>query len=202
MTTTAPGGSAAEAPSDGGASDSASSSTSDAGSGEPRSFAGKVVLHCGDSMVGGQAGLTRALEAKFKAAGAKRFISDSWVSASISTFDQQAKFRELLARHKPDIVIVTLGANDVFVPHPDTLAPHVKGIVKRMSAGERECLWVSPPTWKKDTGVVEVIRDNVSPCKFFDARDMNIARAGDHIHPTDKGGAEWAEQVWAAHFAK
>lgn len=153
-------------------------------------------------MVGGQAGLTRALEAKFKAAGAKRFVSDSWVSASISTFDQQAKFRELLARHKPDIVIVTLGANDVFVPHPDTLSVHVKGIAKRMSDKERECLWISPPTWKKDTGVVEVIRDNVAPCKFFDARDLTIARAGDHIHPTDKGGAEWADLVWAAHFAK
>jgi acyl-CoA thioesterase-1 len=158
-----------------------------------RDLKGKTVLHCGDSMVGGAGGLTKALEAKFKAAGA-RFVHDSQVSAAISVYDKQPKLKELLARNKPDIVIITLGANEVFVPFPDSLAANVEGIVKRIAP--RECYWTGPPTWKPDTGVVRVLREHVAPCKFFDSSDMKLERAGDGIHPTDKGGAAWAEAFW------
>lgn len=159
-----------------------------------RDLTGKVVLHAGDSMVGGEQGLTKALAAKFKAEGAK-FHKDYEVSLAISTFARTPKLKQLLDKYKPDIVILTLGANDVFVPFPQTNAPHVEAIVKKI--GDRECYWISPPTWKPDTGVVEVIKEHAAPCKFFDSRNLTLKRGGDHIHPTDKGGAEWAELFWA-----
>jgi lysophospholipase L1-like esterase len=168
--------------------------------GKVRSFEGKVILHIGDSMVGGQAGLNRGLEQKFKAAGAKKYVSDTIVSLGISSFAQQPRFKQALARHSPDIVIITLGANDVFVPHPETFQSHIESIVKKASA--HECLWISPATWKKDSGIVDMIKEHAAPCKFHDSRDMDIPRAGDRIHPTDKGGAIWADKVWEAHFAK
>jgi len=159
-----------------------------------RDLTGKVVLHAGDSMVGGEQGLTKALAAKFKAEGAK-FHKDYEVSVAISTFARTPKLKGLLEKYKPDIVILTLGANDVFVPFPQTNAAHVEAIVKKI--GDRECYWMSPPTWKPDTGVVEVIKEHCAPCKFFDSRNLTLKRGGDHIHPTDKGGAEWAELFWA-----
>ncbi len=160
---------------------------------------GKRVFHAGDSMVGGEAGLSRLLHAKFKAEGAK-YQSDTVVSASLLSFNLQSRFAKGLQRTHPDIVIITLGANDVFVPSPDVLAVHVKGIVKKI--GDRECYWMSPATWKPDTGVVEVIKANAAPCKFFDSRNMDIPRGGDHIHPTDKGGAQWGEKFWTFFVAE
>lgn len=155
--------------------------------------AGKVVLHTGDSMVGGNAGLTKALETKFKAEGA-RFISDYQTSVSIMTFDHSPRLRNLLAQHKPDIVILTLGANDVFVPFPQALTANVEAIAKRIAP--RECYWMGPPTWKPDTGIVAIVRDHSAPCRFFDSSSLHLQRAGDGIHPTDKGGAEWADKFW------
>ncbi len=160
---------------------------------------GKRIFHAGDSMVGGDAGLSRLLHAKFKAEGAK-YQSDTVVSASLLTFNLQARFSKGLQRTRPDIVIITLGANDVFVPSPEVLAVHVKGIVKKI--GDRECYWMSPATWKPDTGVVEIIKANAAPCKFFDSRNMDIPRAGDRIHPTDKGGAQWGEKFWTFFVAE
>jgi acyl-CoA thioesterase-1 len=154
---------------------------------------GKVVFHAGDSMVGGEAGLNRALRTHFKELGAK-YASDTVVSASVVNFNHGTRFLRGVQRTRPDIVIVTLGANDVFVPSPAMFAAHIRGIVKKI--GDRECYWISPPTWKKDTGIVDVIKDNCAPCKFFDSRGLEVARAGDHIHPTDKGGAYWASQFW------
>ncbi|MBX3186965.1 MAG: SGNH/GDSL hydrolase family protein [Labilithrix sp.] len=160
----------------------------------PPPLAGKTVLHVGDSMVGGQWGLTRALEQKFAAEGAK-LVRDSKVSESIISYDKSSKLKELLAKHHPDIVIVTLGTNDVFVPYPASMAANVQSIVKRI--GNRECWWMGPPTWKPDTGIVQVLRDNVAPCKFFDSSSLKLQRAGDGIHPTDRGGADWANSFWA-----
>jgi acyl-CoA thioesterase-1 len=158
------------------------------------SLSGKTVLHVGDSMVGGEWGLTRALHDKFDKEGAK-FVRDYKVSESIVSFDKSSKLKELLAKHKPDIVILTLGTNDVFVPYPAALAPNVQNIVKRM--GSRECYWMGPPLWKPDTGIVGVIRDNAAPCTFFDASNLKLARGHDGIHPTDKGGSDWADSFWA-----
>jgi len=171
----------------------------DAGGADPQpaapstSLTGKTVLHVGDSMVGGNWGLTRALDQKFTAEGAK-FIRDYKVSESIISYDKSPKLKELLAKHKPDIVILTLGTNDVFVPYPASMAANVQSIVKRI--GSRECYWMGPPTWKPDTGIVQVIKDNAAPCKFFDGTNLKLERGHDGIHPTDKGGQEWATNFW------
>ena len=176
--------------------DAAATGTKDAAPELPphRDLTGKVVLHAGDSMVGGEGGLTKALAAKFKGEGAK-FVRDYEISVSIGTYARTPRLRNLLEKHKPDIVILTLGANDVFVPFPQTFAGPVESIVKKI--GDRECYWMSPPTWKPDSGIVEVIKEHAAPCKFFDSRNLTLRRAGDHIHPTEKGGADWAELFWA-----
>jgi acyl-CoA thioesterase-1 len=156
-------------------------------------LAGKTVLHVGDSMVGGKGGLSKALEQRFTGEGA-RLVRDYKVSESIVSYDKSTKLKALIAKHHPDIVIVTLGTNDVFVPFPATMAGNVRNIVGRI--GPRECYWMGPPTWKPDTGIVQVLRDNVAPCKFYDSSSLKLQRAGDGIHPTDRGGAEWAASFW------
>lgn len=173
--------------------------TADAGAAEavaaapPASLAGKTVLHVGDSMVGGTLGLTRALEQRFTAEGAK-LIRDYKVSESIVSYDHSPKLKSLVEKNRPDIVIITLGTNDVFVPYPASMAGNVRNIVKRV--GTTECYWMGPPTWKPDTGIVQVLKDNVAPCKFFDSSNLKLQRAGDGIHPTDRGGADWATSFW------
>ena len=159
----------------------------------PPPLTGKTVLHVGDSMVGGNFGLTRALDQRFSAEGAK-FIHDYKVSESIVSYDHSPKLKSLMEKNRPDIVIITLGTNDVFVPYPASMAGNIRNIVKRV--GATECYWMGPPTWKPDTGIVQVLKDNVAPCRFFDSSNLKLQRAGDGIHPTDRGGADWATSFW------
>jgi acyl-CoA thioesterase-1 len=160
----------------------------------PRDLHGKTVLHAGDSMVGGNGGLAKALGRYFTGEGA-RFVRDAEVAVSIRKYSQAPRFRRLLDHYKPDIVILTLGANDVFLPYPEYFGAYVESIVK--TVGPRECYWVGPPTWKPDTGIVGVIRAHAGSCKFFDSSALDIARAKDRIHPNDEGGATWAEHFLA-----
>lgn len=166
--------------------------TARADAGAP-SLAGKTVLHVGDSMVGASGGLAKAMEARVTAAGA-RYVRDAKVSESIVSFDRSSRLTDLLAEHAPDVVIVTLGTNDATVPHPQAYAPNVRSIVKRL--GARECYWMGPPLWRPDTGIVAMLRENVGPCRFFDASKLDIGRQGDGVHPTGSGGAKWAAHFW------
>jgi lysophospholipase L1-like esterase len=167
---------------------------------EPRArpLAGKKVLHVGDSMVGGAWGLTRALDAKLSAEGAK-LIHHTKVSESLTSFDKSSTLRDLLRAHEPDIVIINLGANDALVPHPEVFVKSVQNIVRRV--GDRECWWIGPPMWKKDTGIVDVIRDNVGSCHFFDSSDLELDRASDGIHPNERGAAKWADAFFGVFVA-
>jgi lysophospholipase L1-like esterase len=151
----------------------------------------KTVVHMGDSMVGG--GLCKALAPKFKAEGTK-FVRDVVESTSIIAFDESDRVPTLMKRYNPDLVLVTLGANDVFNDHPEFETKHIESIVKKI--GHRDCVWIGPPLWKGDRGLVEVLRTHVAPCRFYDSQHLTLQRAGDGIHPTEKGGQVWADAFW------
>jgi lysophospholipase L1-like esterase len=151
----------------------------------------RLVVHTGDSMVGG--GLCKALAPKFKAEKTK-FIRDVWESASITKFDESDRIPTLMKKYDPDLVLLTLGANDVFNDHPEYEAKHIESIVKKI--GHRDCIWIGPPLWKGDKGLVETIREHAAPCRFYDSQHLVLQRAGDGIHPTEKGGEVWADAFW------
>lgn len=159
----------------------------------PPALTGKKVLVAGDSMVGGNFGLAAALEPKFKAEGAK-LVHFTKVSETVASFDKH--MTELLAYHDPDILFITLGSNDVTVPFPQAYLPNIQSIAKKV--GKRECWWIGPPTWKPDSGIVALIRDNAAPCKFFDSSNLKLERTTDGIHPTTVGAGQWADKLWVA----
>jgi lysophospholipase L1-like esterase len=158
---------------------------------EPEAKHYRLVVHTGDSMVGG--GLCKALAPKFKEGGTQ-FIRDVWESASLVAFAESDRLPKLVKKYDPDLVLLTLGANDVFDKHPDNMIRYIETIVKKV--GKRDCIWIGPPLWKGDYGLVDVIREHSAPCRFYDSSDLKLQRAGDGIHPTEKGGAVWADAFW------
>ena len=55
-----------------------------------------------------------------------------------------------------------------------------------------------PVSWKKDTGILDVVRANVAPCVYFDSDALvgDVPRQRDHIHPSAEGGARWADALF------
>ncbi len=154
---------------------------------------GTAVLHIGDSFA--QAGFAKALKPKFKALGVRYEVR---AEDSTYTTTWAGRMELLVANTQPDLVIINLGANEVANIDPSAHAPAIRRIVK--SIGGRPCVWVSPPSWRKDTGIQDVIRQSSAPCRYFDSDKLvhePIPRQHDHIHPTDAGGAIWADAFWA-----
>jgi hypothetical protein len=107
------------------------------------------------------------------------------------------KMERLVADMQPDLVLINIGANEVSNIDPPAHAPAIRRLVKAI--GGRPCVWISPPLWRKDTGIIDVIRENSAPCRFFDSDLLvhePIPRTSDKIHPSIKGGAVWAAAFW------
>jgi hypothetical protein len=150
-------------------------------------------LHIGDSFT--LAGFAQALRPRMNALKARYEVRSEQSSYTIGW---AAKLERLVSDTQPDLVLITLGANEVSNVNPEGHAFAVRRIARII--GDRPCVWISPPLWRKDTGMIDVIRRNSAPCRFFDSDRLvpgPIPRQSDKIHPNAEGGAMWADAFWA-----
>lgn len=158
---------------------------------------GAWVLHVGDSFV--HAFFQQSLRPRFAATGAQ-YVVDATTATYTTTWAGDPDLAKWLAR-RPSLVLVTLGANEVEMPVPQEHARAVERLVREIAAASPSCVWITPPMWKKDTGILQVIHDHASPCLFFDS-DAVLGgltpdeRQRDRIHPNERGGARWAGVFW------
>lgn len=155
--------------------------------------AGTRILHLGDSFADAlgvplgkrlrDAGLTSTL--KFKTAS---YIPNWAHSPDVGRY---------LERYDPDLVLITLGSNEMEIPEPKDRIRPIQALVARL--GGRPCVWITPPLWKRDTGLVAVLRDHVAPCRFLESDRLvhDLPLRGDHIHPSAEGREIWADAVYA-----
>jgi len=153
---------------------------------------GTMVLHIGDSFAGALGvDLNKALRER-----GLRSALEFQTATYIPTWAGSSELPKFLDRYQPDLVLITLGANELEITEPAQRAPTVRRLVKRL--GDRPCVWIAPPLWGgKYNGLLEIIRDNAAPCRFMDSNAIirQMPRAGDHIHPSQAARKDWAQIV-------
>ena len=155
---------------------------------------GTTVLQIGDSFAGA---LGVALNAEFKANGVRGILYHHDASF-IPTWAFDKRLPLFLAQFKPDLVLVTLGGNEVQIVDPERRAPLVRRLVERLEG--RPCVWITPPLWGAgDTGLLPMIRANCAPCRYMDSNALypDMPRLKDKVHPTFNARTEWAKRVVA-----
>jgi lysophospholipase L1-like esterase len=152
---------------------------------------GTRVLQVGDSFA---AALGVELGKLLKASGVRTSL-ETKTPSYIGDWAFGPVLKKAIADYNPDLVLITLGANEVEIPVPEQRIVPVQRLVK--SLGERPCVWILPPLWKPDTGVMQVIKDNAKPCQVLDSSSLvpDLPRARDHIHPSAEGRVQWATAV-------
>ena len=144
------------------------------------SFAAALGIELGKLLK--QAGLRTSLESKTPS-----YIGD-WAFGPV--------LKKAISDYNPDLVLITLGANEVEIPVPAQRVGPIQRLVK--SLGDRPCVWILPPLWKQDTGLMQVIKDNARPCQVLDSSVLvpSLPRGADHIHPSSEGRVIWATAVF------
>ncbi len=156
---------------------------------------GTKVLHVGDSFAGA---LGLPLSKDLEAAGVRSILKHT-DSSYLTTWAWEKNLQDYLWKYNPDLVIVTLGANELAIAEPEQRERTVKKIVSTI--GERPCVWVAIPLWNgKQNGLMDVIERSVSPCVFMDTNQLidvaKMPRISDGIHPTSEARVAWADFVF------
>jgi len=148
------------------------------------------VLHVGDSMAPLVANYLRPLYTR----DGRNYWVETVVSSSTLEWAGKRLLQDAMYKYDPEVVLISLGSNELFDPKPERRGGAVRQIVEDTRG--RPCLWIGPPLWKKDTGFIQVLKDNLGHCRYFDSSKLDLPRMEDGRHPSWTGGYRWADAVW------
>lgn len=156
----------------------------------------KRILFIGDSMV---AGLMYRLQAYCEANGhvQKPVI---WYSSTTEWFAKYDTIPYFINAFKPDLVLVTIGANEMFITDILTQRqPYIEDMLQQI--GTVPSLWIGPPNWRDDSGINDLIKKNVGQHRFFLSKGLPFKRQSDGAHPTRASSDMWMDSVayWIMH---
>lgn len=155
--------------------------------------AAQSILLIGDSMLEGLS--PRLLE--YAMQNGHELNSVVWYSSTTKYFGQSDTLAYFIKKHKPTYVLLSLGANELFVKNikKDRLE-FVRHIIKTIDT--IPYVWIGPPNWKDDTGINEMIVENTGRRRYYPSKRLKFDRAKDGAHPTHTSSAKWIDSlaVW------
>lgn len=156
----------------------------------PLDTTAKNILFIGDSML---EGLAPRL-AKYCDKNGHKLVEVIWYSSSTKCWSETARLTELINKFTPDYIIVCLGANELYVPD---IKRARKPCVKKMmdEIGDIPYVWIGPPNWDEDTGINDLLAENLDEgCFYLSAHDQ-FERSRDGAHPTRPSAHKWMDRV-------
>ena len=121
-----------------------------------------------------------------------------WYSSTTERWGTTQTLEHFIAEYKPTYVLICLGSNELFINDLANRTQYVQQLVKKL--GNLPFVWISPSNWNGDTGINDVIEENVGKGHFFDSRNLKLKRGSDHYHPTWAAAAYWMDT--AARFIR
>lgn len=157
----------------------------------------KKVLFIGDSQTGwmGERLTAYGAENGFDVA------TITWDGATPQKYAKSGKLPSLIAKHKPDVVFINLGMNELLERNPQTnLGPSITAIKKAI--GKTPFVWIGPLSWPgkgKGETLVNWLKNSVESSPnghFYYASDEVIPRQSrTDPHPTRNGAALLVDHI-------
>ena len=150
----------------------------------------KTILFIGDSML---EGLAPRL-AKYCDKNGHKLIEVIWYSSSTLCWGETARLTELIRTYHPDYIFVCLGANELYVPDiKRARRPYLKKMLAEI--GDIPYVWIGPPNWDEDTGINDLLEQEVDEGCFYLSANDHFDRSRDGAHPTRASAHLWMDRV-------
>lgn len=117
-----------------------------------------------------------------------------WYSSSTKNWGSCDTLTYFIKKYKPTYIICVLGSNELFIRDiKENRTGYIKHILKQV--GKTKFIWIGPPNWKEDTGINDLISENIGEERFFLTKGMKFDRKKDGAHPTYESAYKWADSI-------
>lgn len=117
-----------------------------------------------------------------------------WYGSTTAHFGTCDTLAYFIRKYRPSFVMLALGSNELFIKDiREKRDGYVKHIVSQM--GRTPFLWIAPPNWKEDTGINDMILENVGASRYYESRKLHYTRASDGAHPTRESAYQWMDSI-------
>jgi hypothetical protein len=157
------------------------------------------ILLFGDSML---EGIGKRME-RYAAENNHELLYVIWYASSTKIWAEHIDtLKHFMQKFQPTYIVISLGTNELLVKEPNKRNSYINTIIQVI--GDIPYVWIGPPNWKKDTGINQVIEDNVGTHRFFPSKKLTYKRGSDSIHPTLASAARWTDSIayWMSNEVK
>jgi len=156
----------------------------------PMDTTAKNILFIGDSML---EGLAPRL-AKYCDKNGHTLVEVIWYSSSTLCWGETARLTELINKYHPNYIFVCLGANELYVPNiKNARRPFLKKMLAEI--GDIPYVWIGPPNWDEDTGINDLLAQELGKGCFYLSANDKFERSRDGAHPTRSSAHQWMDRV-------
>lgn len=152
---------------------------------------GPRVLLIGDSQL---EGLSRPVGEFCVTAGYRHVGSVLWYGSTTTQWAESDTLDFFLRKFRPDLVLVAIGLNELFVVDMDNRARSIRAILEKIQRRKIRHFWIGPAAWKPDRGIVKVLAEINGPA-FYPSQLLKLERAKDGRHPSRDGAKVWFDSV-------
>jgi len=157
---------------------------------EPMDTTEQKILLIGDSML---EGLMLRLK-DYTAENHHDLKTVIWYSSTTDYYGNSDTLRYFIKLYKPSYIMLVVGANEMFVS--DIIRKRTKYVKKMLKDIDTiNYVWIGPPNWKDDTGINDLILNNVGPMHYFPSKNLNYKRFKDGAHPTHESASMWMDSI-------
>lgn len=117
-----------------------------------------------------------------------------WYSSTTESYGTSDTLAHFIQEYKPTYVLITLGSNELFARNiKEKRDSYVKHILEQI--GNIPYVWIGPPNWKEDTGINDLIVENVGDGRYFESKKLTFQRGKDHAHPVRSSAFKWMDSI-------
>ena len=150
----------------------------------------KNILFIGDSMLEGLAPRLAAYCDK----NGHTLVEVIWYSSSTLCWGETGRLTQLINKYHPNYIFVCLGANELYVPDiKSARRPYLRKMLAEI--GDIPYVWIGPPNWIEDTGINDLLEQEVERGCFYLSANDHFERSRDGAHPTRPSAHQWMDRV-------
>ena len=116
-----------------------------------------------------------------------------WYSSSTLVFGKSDTLSFFVKKVRPTLIVISLGSNEQFINHVEKRNVFIANILKQ--ADTIKVIWIGPPSWRKDTGIDDLICSTVGSDRYFPSQHLKFQRCQDGAHPTRSSACLWMDSI-------